>query len=222
MIASSRTTSISWRLDAGESRAGASRRVARHIVKHAKVVLDFWFGAPGAPEYGKSRAVWFKKDDAFDAEIALRFGAAQRAAAAGRYDSWQTSPKGALALTVLLDQFPRNMYRGTPAAFACDSHAQRIARNAVARGFDRDLLPVERWFVYLPFEHAEDRASQCKSLQLFATLRNDPGSAGNMDYARRHYEIVARFGRFPHRNAILGRESTPEEIEFLKQPGSGF
>ena len=177
-------------------------------------VVAFWRAA------GSKK--WFEKDAAFDDEIHRRFLMVHEAAAAGKLTDWEASAEGALALLILLDQFPRNMYRGTPAAFACDSHAQRIARNAVARGFDRDLLPVERWFVYLPFEHAEDRASQCKSLQLFATLRNDPGSAGNMDYARRHYEIVARFGRFPHRNAILGRESTPEEIEFLKQPGSGF
>jgi uncharacterized protein (DUF924 family) len=191
-------------------------------VKHAKAILDFWFGAPGSAEYGKSRSVWFKKDDAFDAEIAARFGALQRAAATGCYDPWQATPKGALALIVLLDQFPRNMYRGTPTAFACDVHAQRIARNAVAHGFDRALLPVQRAFVYLSFEHAEDMASQNMSLHLFAGTRNDDGYANNMDYARRHHAIVTRFGRFPHRNDILGRKSTPEEIEFLRQPGSGF
>jgi uncharacterized protein (DUF924 family) len=191
-------------------------------VKRAKAILDFWFGAPDSAEYGKSRPVWFKKDDAFDAEIMARFGGMHRDAAAGRYDSWQAAPKAALALIVLLDQFSRNMYRGTPASFACDQHAQRIARNTVARGFDSGLLPVERWFVYLPFEHAEDMASQKMSLRLFAGQRNDSGYANNMDYSRRHYDIVARFGRFPHRNAILERKSTPEEIEFLRQPGSGF
>jgi uncharacterized protein (DUF924 family) len=191
-------------------------------MKQAQAILDFWFGAPGSAEYGKPRQIWFKKDDAFDAEIASRFGAAQKDAAAGRYDAWQATPRGALALLILLDQFPRNMYRGTPASFACDAHAQRVARNAVSHGFDRGLPYVERSFIYLPFEHAEDMASQRMSLRLFATLRNDPGSASNADYARRHYEIVARFGRFPHRNPILGRQSTPEEIEFLKQPGSGF
>jgi uncharacterized protein (DUF924 family) len=191
-------------------------------MKQARAVLDFWFGARESAEYGKSRAIWFDKNEAFDAELRARFGFVQRAAATGQLDSWQATPHGALALIVLLDQFPRNMYRGTPAAFACDSHAQHIAGKAVARGFDRGLLPVERWFIYLPFEHAEDIASQRKSLRLFATLRNDPGSVGNMDYARRHHQIVARFGRFPHRNRILGRESTVEEIEFLQQPGSGF
>jgi uncharacterized protein (DUF924 family) len=191
-------------------------------VKHAKAILDFWFGAPGWADYGKSRSVWFKKDDAFDAEIAGRFGILQRAAATGRFDPWQATPKGALALIVLLDQFPRNIYRGTPASFACDLHAQRIARSAVAHGFDHGLLPVQRVFVYLPFEHAEDMASQNMSLRLFASLRNDAGNTNNMDYARRHHAIVARFGRFPHRNDILGRKSTPEEIEFLRQAGSGF
>jgi uncharacterized protein (DUF924 family) len=191
-------------------------------VKQVNAILDFWFGAAGSGEYGKSRSVWFKKDEAFDAEIAARFGILQREAATGRYDSWQATPHGALALIVLLDQFPRNMYRGTPASFACDVHAQRIARNAVAHGFDRALLPVQRSFVYLPFEHAEDTASQNMSLRLFAGTRNDAGYANNMDYARRHHATVARFGRFPHRNEILGRKSTPEEIEFLRQPGSGF
>ena len=191
-------------------------------MKHARAILDFWFGERRSAAYGMSREVWFRKDEVFDAEIRTRFAGLQQCAASGRLDAWQARPGGAVALILLLDQFPRNMYRGSSAAFACDAHAQRIARNTVARGFDRGLLPVERWFIYLPFEHAENIESQRRSLQLFATLRNDAGSAGNMDYARRHYEIVARFGRFPHRNDVLGRKSTPEEIEFLKQPGSGF
>jgi uncharacterized protein (DUF924 family) len=186
------------------------------LVKKATAVLEFWFGSPGSPEFGKSRNVWFKKDEAFDAEIINRFGAIHACADAGRYDAWQATPKGSLALIILLDQFPRNMYRGQPASFASDAHARRIARNALAHGFDRGVLPVQRTFFYLPFEHSEDIADQRLSLKLFNQL------GANQDYARRHYDIVARFGRFPHRNAILGRESTPEEAEFLKQPGSGF
>jgi uncharacterized protein (DUF924 family) len=182
----------------------------------AEAILDFWFGAPEGPEFGTSRDVWFKKDDVFDADIVRRFGDMHAAADAGRYDAWQATPKGSLALIILLDQFPRNMYRGQPASFASDVHARRIARNALAHSFDRGLPPVQRTFVYLPFEHSENIADQRQSLKLFEQL------GANQDYAQRHHDIIARFGRFPHRNVILGRESTPEEIEFLKQPGSGF
>ena len=118
---------------------------------------------------------------------------------------------------MVLDQFPRNLFRGTARAFSSDSMALAAARGAVARGFDRLLSPAERTFVYMPYEHAEDLAAQHRSLALFHAL--DPN---DMEYAKRHYEIIARFGRFPHRNAILGRESTPDEIEFLKRPGSSF
>jgi uncharacterized protein (DUF924 family) len=191
-------------------------------LKTANTVLDFWFGKPGSAEYGKPRKLWFEKSDAFDAELRSRFGSLQSAAAQGRLDAWQGRPKSALALILLLDQLPRNIYRGTPESFASDPRALAIARNVVARGFDRGMLAVERCFVYLPFEHAEDRASQQESLRLFAGLRDDSDSKSNIDYARRHYEIIARFGRFPHRNQILGRQSTTQEIGFLKQPGSGF
>lgn len=183
-------------------------------------VLDFWFGARDSAEFGRPRKFWFEKNESFDAELRAKFGALQIQAASGRLDAWQSKPAGALALIILLDQFPRNMYRGTRAAFACDAHALRIARNAVARGFDHGLIAVQRWFVYLPYEHSEDIATQRESLRLFSGMRNE--AAGAADYARRHYDIVARFDRFPHRNAILGRESTAEELDFLKQPGSGF
>jgi len=138
-------------------------------------------------------------------------------AARGELERWQSTPLAALALVVVLDQFPRNMFRGTARAFSSDAMAPAAARGAVARGFDRLLSRAERLFVYLPYEHAEDLAAQHRSLALFGAL--DPG---DMEYARRHYEIIARYGRFPHRNAILGRESTPDEIEFLAQPGSSF
>lgn len=185
-------------------------------------VLDFWFGAPGSPCRGWPRKQWFSKDPAFDAEIRARFMAEYEAAARGERSAWEHTPYAALAMTIVLDQFPRNMFRGEPRAFATDAAALAVARRTVERGFDRLLLPHERCFLYLPFEHAEDLAAQRRSLALFGSLASCEEVAGAIDHARRHFEIIARFGRFPHRNRVLGRESTPEEIEFLKQPGSGF
>ncbi len=185
-------------------------------------VLDFWFGTGGSPEYGKPREEWFRKSDEFDAAIRTRFLDLHRLAAAGQMQPWQAAPDSLLALILVLDQFPRNLFRGSSRAFSTDAQAQAAAQLAVARGHDRTLLPVQRWFVYLPFEHAEDLGLQRRCLELFEGLRADADSADTIDYARRHYEIIARFGRFPHRNAVMGRISTPEEIEFLKQPGSGF
>ena len=185
-------------------------------------VLDFWFAPLGSPEFGKPRAAWFEKSQAFDDVIRARFPDLHRRAAAGALQAWRDSADALLALIVVLDQFPRNLFRGSSAAFATDAQALAAAQLAVARGFDVQLLPVQRWFVYLPFEHAEDLAQQRRSLELFERLRGDPASAGSIDYARRHFDIIARFGRFPHRNAALGRVSTPEEAEFLTQPGSGF
>jgi uncharacterized protein (DUF924 family) len=185
-------------------------------------VLEFWFGAPGSPEFGRPRAAWFVKSAEFDARTRDRFLATHEAAAAGALDDWSTRPLGALALAVALDQFPRNMFRGTPRAFAADARALAVARGAVARGFDEVLLPVQRWFVYLPYEHAEEIAAQRESLRLFERLAVDAAGAGTLTYAMRHYAVIERFGRFPHRNAILGRASTPEELAFLDQPGSSF
>jgi len=180
-------------------------------------VLDFWFGAPDSPERGRPRKTWFKKSGIFDAEIRRRFLATWEFAARGELERWRETPLASLALIIVLDQFPRNMFRGTARAFSSDFLALSVARSMTERGFDRLLSPAERGFAYLPFEHAEDLAAQRRSLALSQAL--DPEHIG---YARRHYEIIARFGRFPHRNAMLGRESTPEEIEFLKQPGSSF
>jgi len=180
-------------------------------------VLDFWFGAPGSRERGRPRKAWFRKSEPFDAEIRRRFLDTWEQAARGELERWQATPLASLALVVTLDQFPRNMFRGTARAFASDSLAFAVARETIAREFDRLLSPVERSFVYLPFEHAEDLAAQRRSLALFHALDGE-----QVEYARRHYEIIARFGRFPHRNLILGRPSTAEEAEFLKQPGSSF
>ena len=185
-------------------------------------VLEFWFGAPDSPGFGRPRAPWFVKSAEFDALIRDRFLATHEAAAAGALDAWSSRPLAALALAVVLDQFPRNMFRGTPRAFAADDRALVLARAVVARGFDAVLLPVQRWFVCLPFEHAEDLGAQRESLRLFERLATDAAGAGTFTYAMRHYAVIERFGRFPHRNAILGRESTPEELAFLALPGSSF
>ena len=184
----------------------------------AAEVLDFWFGAAPAP-----RAEWFRKDAAFDMQIGARFGPLIEDALAGRLDAWVHTPQGALARVLLLDQFTRNVFRGGARAFAGDALALAAARSMVARGDDQALPPLQRVFAYLPFEHAEDRAAQAESLRLFAALgRAAPGLADYEDYSRRHAAVVERFGRFPHRNAALGRATTPEEALFLQQPGSSF
>ena len=181
-------------------------------------VHAFWFGS--APFAG--RAEWFRKDDAFDATIRERFGGAIAAACAGAYGDWCSTPRGALARILLLDQFTRNAYRGTPRAFSGDARALATAEDAVGRGFDRELEPVERQFMYLPFEHAEDLAAQERSLALFGALSALPGCTDLVTWAERHADLIRHFGRYPHRNAVLGRASTPEEIEYLKTPRAGF
>ena len=193
-------------------------------------VLAFWFGPPDDPDYRLQRPVWFRKDAAFDAEIAHRFGPLIAAALQGGEtditQDWLASPLQplpALARLILLDQFTRNTGRGTAAAFAGDAQALNLARALVASGRDRSLTGVQRQFVYLPFEHAEELSHQRTSMQLFQQLeRDEPGLTGLAEWAVRHHDIVARFGRFPHRNAALGRPSTDEELAFLQTPGSGF
>jgi uncharacterized protein (DUF924 family) len=184
--------------------------MANHL---AVEVLGFWFGE-GA-ERGKAHKRWFEKNSTFDAEIRARFLPLYETLAGN--DDWLSRADDCLARIVVLDQFPRNMFRGTPRAFAADPAALAAAKHAVAKGYDRDLLTVEKQFVYLPFEHSESLADQERACELMRPLGDDL-----YDWAVRHQRIIARFGRFPHRNEILGRKSTPEEIEFLKQPGSGF
>jgi uncharacterized protein (DUF924 family) len=186
----------------------------------AAAVIDFWFGPERADA---ARDVWFRKDPAFDAQIAARFGGLVEAALAGGLRDWDSSPLSALARVLLLDQFTRNIFRDTPRAFAGDALALKAAQALVASGDDGRLNGVQRWFAYLPYEHAEDGAVQRESLRLFAALAAaHPEHASALEWAEKHGEVVWRFGRYPHRNAILGRPSTPAEIEFLSQPGSRF
>ena len=186
----------------------------------AREVLSFWFGE--GPERGNPRNAWFRKDPAFDAEILSRFLALYEQAAANRLAAWTERAGECLALVIVLDQFPRNMFRGTARAFASDALALESARRAVGRGYDAGWLAVERLFFYLPFEHSESLEDQWRALALIGPLAAWPETADVYGYAVRHWEVIRRFGRFPHRNATLGRASTPQEVEFLKTPGSGF
>ncbi|MEM6519260.1 MAG: DUF924 family protein [Cyanobacteria bacterium P01_D01_bin.71] len=191
----------------------------------AENVLVFWFGDPDVPdsEYGQHRPVWFRKNPKFDQQIRDRFLSAYAQAREGQYDSWIEAPHTALALTILLDQFPRNMFRGTGRCFEADAQALATARAAIARQHDQKLIPVERIFLYLPFEHSEHLAHQNRAVSLFEALTElAPELQSALDYAYRHRDVIARFGRFPHRNSSLGRSSTLEELVFLSQPGSRF
>ena len=197
----------------------------------AQEILDFWFvPAPGEPTgTGNAtvdgvavRNVWFRKDDAFDAEIRRRFGVALAAGLAGAYGEWCDEPRGSLARVVLLDQFTRNAFRGTPRSFAGDARALATARDAVEQGDDRALAPQERWFLYMPFEHSEALADQDRAVELFEALAAKTGLDEPLPWAIRHRDVIRRFGRFPHRNAILDRASTADEIAFLREPGSSF
>lgn len=176
-------------------------------------ILDFWF-------VQTKPAQWFQKNPDFDALIRDRFGADYDLGAAGIYDAWMDSAEGCLALIILLDQFPRNMFRDSARSFSTDEKALFVARHAVQKHFDKTVPADRRRFVYLPFEHSENAADQDQSVTLFSTLKKaDPMG---YDYAVRHRDIIVRFGRFPHRNAILNRPSTPAEKTYLAEPGSGF
>ena len=190
----------------------------------AQAVLDFWFLAQGDAGHGKPRAEWFRKDDAFDAAIGERFGAAIARALAGGLREWDAlGARGVLARILVLDQFTRNAYRNTPDSFAGDTLALQAAQELVDSGAHSTLLPVERQFVYMPFEHAEDVRMQERSVELFAELAAQHEGFGEvLDYAHRHRGVIARFGRFPHRNPIIKRASTPDELAYLSQPGAGF
>jgi uncharacterized protein (DUF924 family) len=186
-------------------------------------VLDFWFGAPGTSGQSGFRDAWFRKDPAFDAEIRRQFADEIARAAKGEHDRLAADPEGALALTIVLDQFPRNIYRGQPKAYAADAKARSVASDAVGRRFDSRVEPVQRLFFYLPVTHAETLAEQHRCVELCrALVEAAPALHKALESAIRHREIVERFGRFPHRNDVLGRESTEAEIQFLKEPNSSF
>lgn len=185
-------------------------------------VLHFWFGTADGTGLAAPQEKWFAKNPVFDQACRDGFGAAWEVARHGGYDDWQGLPRPALALVVLLDQIPRNIFRGDPRSYASDSKALEVSRAALAKGFDENLTPLENIFLFLPFEHSETLADQDQSVALADGL--PPGKAFDevRRIARRHREIVERFGRFPHRNVVLGRVSTPEEIAFLQEPESSF
>jgi uncharacterized protein (DUF924 family) len=186
----------------------------------AAEVLRFWFGEPG--RYGERLKRWFEKSAAFDAEVRVKFAALYREAAGGGKRQWLETAADCLARVIVLDQFPRHLFRGSQEAFASDALALEAARHAVKRGYDHEMQPVERLFLYLPFEHSEDLEDQRLACALTEPLQAFPETADAYAYALAHRDIIERFGRFPHRNAALGRSSTPEEVQFLAQPGSSF
>lgn len=192
------------------------------LPERARAILDFWFGpldADGVPGPATMRR-WFAPDAAFDASVRERFGPELERAYS--LDAWERHPRGALARVILADQFPRNIHRGRPEAFAFDALALAVARRAIAAGFEPALWPIERAFLYMPFEHAEDRAVQDESVARFRALaaaapaRLEQTFASYRGYAENHRDVVARFGRFPHRNAVLGRPDTDEERAWLE------
>ncbi|MEQ8665332.1 MAG: DUF924 family protein [Rhodospirillales bacterium] len=182
------------------------------------VVIDFWFGEPGSDLRGKGRKVWWVVDEAFDTAVQDTLGSLYEKAAAGVFDGWAEDPKGCVALVLLLDQAPRNLFRGHARAFATDEKARGVTREALAHRLDLEVPEFMRVFLYMPLEHSEDLTDQELCVELMRAL----GNQTYVDFAVRHRDIIARFGRFPHRNDVLGRRSTEEEIEFLKQPGSSF
>jgi uncharacterized protein (DUF924 family) len=184
----------------------------------ATALLDFWFGPPGDPGREQHRQIWFRSNVEFDAVLRREFLADYEAAAAGMLLSWEAGAEGALALVLLLDQVPRNIFRGTPRAYASDAAARATADRALERGFDQMIPPAWRLFFYMPFHHSEDLTDQRRSLALSKALPRNPDRGGSLRrYGRPYIEVIERFGRFPHRNEILGRESTPAEIAFLAE-----
>ncbi|MGY0503986.1 DUF924 family protein [Luteimonas sp. e5] len=193
-------------------------------------VLEFWLGAYPLDDDAMRRVQrqWFRKSKAFDAKLRHHFENTIAEARAGRLDDWATQAEGRLALLIVLDQFTRNAFRGQPKSFAGDAQAQALAVDGVEIGHDQAVPPLARIFCYMPLEHAEDAAMQARSVDLFSALREAPDAEPKayfsraLTHARRHREVITRFGRFPHRNAILGRSNTAEERAWLAQPGTGF
>lgn len=200
-------------------------------MKEIDEVLDFWFGASGADgslDPAKQK-MWFGEGRKYDGVIREKFGALHARASRGKLDgAWAATPRGRMALIILLDQMSRHIHRGTALAFAQDPAAQQLALDGIGRKMDLELIPAQRAFFYIPFEHSENAEMQRTGTRCFEALARAAPAAvrrdydGFLDYSRRHRDIVERFGRFPHRNAILGRVSTADEVAFLQQPGSSF
>lgn len=199
-------------------------------MENPQSINEFWFGShpDDAITAQQQSGLWWSKSPEIDQQIRLRFASTVEAAGTLELDAWKTSPAGLLALVLLTDQFPRNMYRDTERAFALDALGREYCLSGLDHGVDRKLRPIERAFFYLPLEHSESGEHQALSVQLFTQLYQDVRTEhmdvfrGFLMYALRHRRIIERFGRFPHRNKALGRTSTPEEIIFLQEPGSSF
>jgi uncharacterized protein (DUF924 family) len=190
------------------------------VPPRAQALLDFWFGPPGDPEREIHRQIWFTSTPEHDDTLRRLFLADYECAASGALEAWEAAPESALALVLLLDQIPRNIFRDDPRTYATDAAARAIADRALARGFDAAFPPVWRKFFYMPLHHSEDLADQRRATSLAASLPEDrplEERGANRRYGRPYPEVIERFGRFPHRNAILGRASTPEEIAFMKE-----
>lgn len=176
-------------------------------------ILDFWF-VQTQPQQ------WFQVNEEFDQSVKKQFEESYQLAADGVYEDWKNDADGALALVILLDQMPRNMYRGTPKAFATDGKALVVSKYAISKGLDQVLSASKRRFLYLPFEHSENLNDQRRCVELFEAMKDDDPLA--YEYAVKHFDVIEKYDRFPHRNKILGRENTAEEEEYLSQPGAGF
>jgi uncharacterized protein (DUF924 family) len=190
--------------------------MARAIPPRALALIDFWFGPPDDPERQAHREVWFRGTPEYDARLRELFLADYEAAAAAALEDWEEAPESALALVLLLDQIPRNIFRDTPRAYDTDAAARAVAERALANGFDAVLPSAWRKFFYMPLHHSENLADQERSLALFEALPDHTGREGMRRYSMRYVDVIRRFGRFPHRNAILGRQSTPDEAAFLE------
>lgn len=194
-------------------------REPQPLPQRAQALLDFWFGPAGDPDRDRHRAIWFRATPDYDAALQREFLADYEKGATGELAAWEEAPEGALALVLLLDQIPRNIFRNTPRAYAADGLARAVADRALARGFDERVPPAWRLFFAMPFHHSENLADQRRSVALTQAVPREPGRAagGLRRYGMPYVEVIERFGRFPHRNAILGRPSTPEEEAFLAE-----